>query len=68
MALGAVAHKPWRAEAAEAALHAGASPAEAMRAELQGAVERGRNGFKIALVARLAAAAQAEAQADGAAP
>ena len=34
VALGAVAHKPWRAADAEAALAAGASPAEAIAAEL----------------------------------
>jgi xanthine dehydrogenase YagS FAD-binding subunit len=69
IALGAVAHKPWRARAAEAALDAGASPPEAMAAELRGAVEHGRAGFKIPLVARLGAAAHAEAaaQVDGAA-
>jgi xanthine dehydrogenase YagS FAD-binding subunit len=57
MALGAVAHRPWRAARAEAALGRGASPEEAMAAELAAAVDRGRNGYKIALVARLGAAA-----------
>lgn len=61
VALGAVAHKPWRAEKAEAALAAGAAPAEAMAAELAHARENGRNDFKIALTARLGAAALAEA-------
>ncbi|MDX9998991.1 MAG: FAD binding domain-containing protein [Phenylobacterium sp.] len=61
IALGAVAHKPWRAEKAEAALAAGAAPAEAMAAELAEARDNGRNGFKIALTARLGAAALAEA-------
>ncbi len=56
MALGAVAHKPWRAEAAEAALRAGASPKAAMEAELQGAKANGANGFKITLLARLGTA------------
>ncbi len=62
MALGAVALKPWRAGNAEAALAAGASPAEAMQAELAPATGFGRNDFKIALVARLGAAAIQEAR------
>ena len=53
IALGAVAHKPWRAADAEAALASGASPAEAIAAELSQASENGRNGFKINLVRRL---------------
>ena len=57
IALGAVAHKPWRAVDAEAALASGASPAEAIAAELEGASENGRNGFKINLVRRLVPAA-----------
>ena len=57
VALGAVAHRPWRAEAAEAALKSGASPAEAAQAELAGAHGHGKNAFKIALVGRLMAAA-----------
>jgi xanthine dehydrogenase YagS FAD-binding subunit len=61
IAFGAVAHKPWRAEKAEAALAAGAAPDEALAAELADARENGRNGFKIALTARLGAAALAEA-------
>ncbi|MFC3076656.1 FAD binding domain-containing protein [Phenylobacterium terrae] len=61
IALGAVAHKPWRADKAEAALAAGAAPAEALAAELAGARGNGRNDFKIALTARLGAAAIAEA-------
>jgi len=65
LALGAVAHKPWRAADAEAALAAGASPAEAIAAELAGASDNGRNGFKIDLVRRLVPAAIAEAQAQG---
>src|SRR5947208_13852417 len=52
VALGAVAHKPWRAVEAEAALASGASPAEAVAAELANASENGRNGFKINLVSR----------------
>lgn len=65
LALGMVAHKPWRAAAAEAALSAGASPAEAMAAELAEARPTGRNDFKIPLAARLGAAAIGEAQGRG---
>ena len=65
VALGMVAHKPWRAEAAEAALASGASPAEAIAKELEGASSLGRNDFKVPLVARLTAAAIAEAKARG---
>ncbi|MBW8814174.1 MAG: FAD binding domain-containing protein [Caulobacterales bacterium] len=64
VALGMVAHKPWRAVDAEAALAAGATPAEAMARELDGASSAGRNDFKIALVARLGAAALAEAKGE----
>ncbi|WP_404864191.1 FAD binding domain-containing protein [Georhizobium sp. MAB10] len=61
IALGGVAHKPWRAEKAERALE-GASVdtgvfAQAAEAELQGAVGRGDNDFKIPLVRRLIVAA-----------
>jgi xanthine dehydrogenase YagS FAD-binding subunit len=56
VAFGAVAHKPWRAEQAEAALAAGASAAEAASAELAGADADDRRTHKIALVRRLAAA------------
>ena len=62
MALGMVAHKPWRAVDAEAALAGGASPEEAMAVELAEATEAGRNGFKITLTARLGAAAIADAK------
>lgn len=62
LALGMVAHKPWRAADAEAALAAGASPAEAVAKELEGASPLGRNDFKIPLVARLATAAIGEAR------
>jgi xanthine dehydrogenase YagS FAD-binding subunit len=65
VALGAVAHKPWRASLAEAALGSGASPSEAIAAELAGASENGRNGFKINLVSRLVPAAIAEARTNG---
>lgn len=66
VALGMVAHKPWRAADAEGALASGASPAEAMDRELEGASALGRNDFKIPLVARLAAAAITEANGRGA--
>ena len=62
VALGMVAHKPWRAVEAEAALAGGASPEESLAAELKEATETGRNGFKITLTARLGAAAIAEAK------
>ncbi|THD83310.1 MAG: xanthine dehydrogenase family protein subunit M [Phenylobacterium sp.] len=65
MALGAVAHKPWRAAEAEAALASGASPAEAIGAELAAASANGRNGFKINLISRLVPAAVAEAREPG---
>jgi xanthine dehydrogenase YagS FAD-binding subunit len=55
--LGGVAHKPWRAVAAEAALASGASPQEAMAAELADASSFGDNDFKISLTARLGVAA-----------
>jgi len=56
VALGAVAHKPWRAAQAEAALAAGANPAEAAAAELAGADADDHRTHKIALVRRLTAA------------
>jgi xanthine dehydrogenase YagS FAD-binding subunit len=68
LAFGAVAHKPWRAADAEAALAAGASPAEAIAEELKGASENGRNGFKIALLNRLVPVAIAEAGSQGSRP
>ena len=61
VAFGAVAHKPWRAEKTEAALKTGASALEAAHAELAGAQDNGKNGFKIALVARMTADALAQA-------
>ncbi|WP_367347468.1 xanthine dehydrogenase family protein subunit M [Stenotrophomonas bentonitica] len=56
LALGSVAHKPWRVEAAEAAL-VGARPGPeafeaAAEALLQGAVSQGQNAFKIPLARR----------------
>ena len=65
VALGSVAHKPWRAVDAEAALAAGASPAEAVAAELAHATVNGRNGFKINLVNRLVPAAIDQAREQG---
>jgi xanthine dehydrogenase YagS FAD-binding subunit len=55
VALGAVAMKPWRAHRTEAALAAGAAPAEAAEAELAHA--EGDNRFKITLARRVTAAA-----------
>jgi xanthine dehydrogenase YagS FAD-binding subunit len=62
VALGGVAYKPWRAAKTEAMLAAGAAPLAAANAELASAQDAGRNAFKIALTARLAAAAIAQAQ------
>lgn len=62
VALGMVAHKPWRAADAEAALASGASAEEAMSAELAQASDNGGNGFKIALTGRLGAAAIEQAR------
>lgn len=66
VALGMVAHKPWRAAEMEGALASGASPTEAIGKELEGASPLGRNDFKLSLVARLAAAAIGEANGRGA--
>ncbi|MBI1199297.1 MAG: xanthine dehydrogenase family protein subunit M [Phenylobacterium sp.] len=64
VALGGVAHKPWRAVTAEAALAAGASPDEAMTAELAEAQAIGENAFKLPLTARLGAATIREARGE----
>jgi xanthine dehydrogenase YagS FAD-binding subunit len=64
IALGSVAHKPWRAADAEAALASGASPAEAIGAELENASSNGRNGFKIDLIRRLVPAAIGQSRGD----
>ncbi|MDB6001434.1 MAG: yagS1 [Rhizobacter sp.] len=53
VALGGVAHKPWRATLAEAALNAGAAPGDAADAELAPAEGHGHNDFKIPLVRRM---------------
>jgi len=66
VALGMVALKPWRATVAEQALASGATAAEAIAAELEGASPLGRNDFKLPLVARLSAAAITEANGRGA--
>ena len=52
VALGGVAHKPWRASRLEAALAAGASSAEAADAELAPAHGHGSNDYKIPLTRR----------------
>jgi xanthine dehydrogenase YagS FAD-binding subunit len=52
VALGGVAHKPWRATGLEAALASGASPAEAADTELAPARGYGGNDFKIPLARR----------------
>jgi xanthine dehydrogenase YagS FAD-binding subunit len=56
LALGGVAHKPWRAAKAEAALKGGPATADAFRAaaeaELADAAPLRDNGFKIELAAR----------------
>lgn len=56
LALGGVAHKPWRAYKAEAALRGGPATAEAFRAaseaELADAVPLRDNGFKVELAKR----------------
>jgi xanthine dehydrogenase YagS FAD-binding subunit len=53
IALGGVAHKPWRAARTEAALKSGAQPADAADAELADAKGYGGNDFKIALARRM---------------
>ncbi|MFC2968524.1 FAD binding domain-containing protein [Acidimangrovimonas pyrenivorans] len=65
LALGGVAAKPWRAEAAEAALR-GARPgadafSKAAEAALEGARPVGGNGFKIGLAQRLVSRALSHA-------
>ncbi len=64
LALGGVAHKPWRAHKAEAALLGGPARTEAFRAaaeaELAAAEPRRDNGFKIELAKRTIVAALEE--------
>ncbi|RZA28927.1 MAG: xanthine dehydrogenase family protein subunit M [Lysobacteraceae bacterium] len=61
VALGGVAHKPWRVEAADAAFARGAQAVAA--ALLQGARTTEENAFKVPLVERTLAAAMADAKA-----
>ena len=60
VALGGVAHKPWRVEAAEAELPRGAKPAVA--AILDGARPTHENAFKVTLAERTLASVLAEAK------
>lgn len=66
IALGSVAHKPWRARKAEAALAVGAGLEEALDAELAGARGYGHNDYKIDLARRLTAAAVRQAKGEAA--
>ena len=61
VALGGVAHKPWRVEAAEAALPQGARAVTAQL--LAGARPTAENAFKVSLVERTLAAALLQARA-----
>ena len=70
LALGGVAHKPWRAATAEAVL-LGQAPtpdafARAADAELAPAVPRARNGFKVELAKRVIVATLSQLAARGA--
>jgi xanthine dehydrogenase YagS FAD-binding subunit len=67
IALGGVAYKPWRANKAEAALAAGASPKEAAELEMAAAKGNGGNDFKIPLARRIIVStlAQAEEKSNG---
>ncbi len=60
VALGGVAHKPWRVEAAEAELPRGAKPA--MAAILDGARPTRENAFKVTLAERTLGSVLAEAK------
>ena len=60
VAVGGVAHKPWRVEAAEAELPRGAKPA--MAAIMAGARPTNDNAFKITLAERTLASVLAEAR------
>ena len=62
VALGGVAHKPWRATRTEAALRTGATPADAADAELAAARGLGQNGFKIPLSHRMIVRTLAQAK------
>jgi xanthine dehydrogenase YagS FAD-binding subunit len=67
LALGGVGTKPWRARRAEVALIGGPADAAAVRLamalELEDAVVRGRNAFKVELATRVAVRALAQAAA-----
>jgi xanthine dehydrogenase YagS FAD-binding subunit len=63
IALGGVAHRPWRAARAEAALKSGAGPAEAAASELSAAQGHGGNDFKIPLARRIIVSTLAQARA-----
>jgi xanthine dehydrogenase YagS FAD-binding subunit len=65
IALGGVAHKPWRARLAESALASRASGLDAADVELAPAKGYGHNDFKIDLARRLIAAGPVEERADG---
>jgi len=62
IALGGVAHKPWRASKAEAALKSDAKPAEAADAELASAHGHGGNDYKIPLSRRMIVRTLAQAK------
>jgi xanthine dehydrogenase YagS FAD-binding subunit len=62
IALGSVAHKPWRARKTEDALKSGASPIEAADAELAAARGHGGNDFKIPLARRVIVRTLAQAR------
>ena len=60
--LGGVAHRPWRAVRAEAALKSGAGPGEAAAEELSAAEGHGGNDFKIPLARRAIVSTLAQAR------
>jgi xanthine dehydrogenase YagS FAD-binding subunit len=62
VALGGVAHKPWRATKTEAALKSGAAPAAAADVELAAARGLGQNDYKIPLAQRMIVRTLAQAQ------
>ena len=62
IALGSVAHKPWRATKAEAALKSGGSPVAAADAELASAHGYGGNDYKIPLIRRMVVRTMAQAK------
>lgn len=65
LALGGVAHKPWRATRAEAALKSGADTAAAADAELAPARGYGGNDYKIPLTRRIIVRTMAQARETG---